>query len=78
MQTKQIKICFPCNQEPKIYLNRILSNNCLGDGLIRPVYKFAKLVTKTKSKMQKPKTYDKAMNDPINENKWHEVIDKEL
>lgn len=33
--------------------------------LVRPMHKFAKLVTKTSSKVCEPKTYNEAVNDPI-------------
>lgn len=42
------------------------------------MYEFAKSVTEISSKMQEPKTYNKAINNLIYGNKWREVIDKEL
>ena len=48
------------------------------DGLVRPTQELAKLVTETSSKVREPKTYDEAVNDPINGNGWQEAIDKEL
>ena len=40
------------------------------DGLVRPMhFEFAKSVTETSSKMGEPKTYDKAINDSIYENR---------
>lgn len=32
----------------------------------------------TSSKVQEPKTYEEAINDPIHRKKWQEVITKEL
>ena len=46
--------------------------------LVRPAHKFAKSVTKTSSKVRKPKTYNEAISDSIHGNRWRKVIDKEL
>lgn len=48
------------------------------EGLVRPAQEFAKSVTETSSKVREPKTYDKAINDPISGNRWREAIDEEL
>ena len=67
-----------CNLKTRTDLGRTLGKNLLGDKLVRPVYKFVKLVTETSSKVQEPKTYDEAINDLIHENRWQEAIDEEL
>lgn len=46
------------------------SGNNLANGLVTLAQEFAKSVTKTSSKVQKPKTYDKAINNLIHKNKW--------
>ena len=38
----------------------------------------AKSITKTSSKIYELKTYDKAINNPINRNKWQEAIDEKF
>ena len=48
------------------------------DGLIRPAQELAKSVTETSSKVREPKTYDEAVNYPINGNRGQEAIDEEL
>ena len=48
------------------------------DGLVKPVQKLVKSVTETTSKVREPKTYDEAVNNPINGNRWQKAIDKEL
>ena len=78
MQTKQMRIYPPCNPKPRTNLGGISGKNSLGDGLVRLVYKFAKSVTETSSKVPEPKTYDEAINDPIHGNRWHEAADEEL
>ena len=50
-------------------LDRILGKNLLADRLIKPVWKFAKSVTKTNSKVLELKTYDKAIKYPVYKNK---------
>lgn len=50
-------------------LGKTLGKNFLGKGLIKLVYKFIKLVTKTNSKVCKPMIYDKAINDLIPKNR---------
>lgn len=42
------------------------------------MYAFAKSVIKISSTLQEPKTYHKAISDPIHSNKWHETIDDKL
>ena len=78
MQIKQMRIHSPCNSNTRIDLGGILSKNPIEDGLVRPAYKFAKSVTETNSKVQEPKTYDEAINNPIHGNRWQEAIDGEL
>ena len=46
--------------------------------LVKLAQEFAKLVTKTSSKVQKPKTYNEAINDPIHGNRWRRAVDEEL
>lgn len=59
--------------------NSIVPRTDLGmDSSVRPAYEFTKFLTKTSSKMHEPKTYNKAINDLIYENKWCKVIDKKL
>ena len=48
------------------------------DGLVRPAQELAKSVTETSSKVREPKTYDEAVNNPINGNRWQKAIDEEL
>ena len=48
------------------------------DGLVRPAQELTKSVTETSSKVRQPKTYDKAINDPVHGNRWREAIDEEL
>lgn len=46
-----MKIHASCNPMPKTDLGEILGKNSLQDGLVKPVYKFAKSVTETRSKL---------------------------
>lgn len=62
----------------KIDLGRTSDKNPLRIELIRPTHKFTKSVTETSSKVQEFKTYNEGINDPIHENIWCKVIDKEL
>lgn len=64
-------------QRLKTNLGRTSDKNP-SDRLIRLAWELAKLITKTNSKMHKSKTYNKAINNPINRNKWQEFIDEEL
>ena len=48
------------------------------DGLVRPAQELAKSVTETSSKVREPKTYNEAVIDPINRNRWQEAIEEEL
>lgn len=73
-----MKIYFFYNSKLRTNLDGILSKNLLRNRLIRPEYKFAKLVTKTISKMWKPKTYNKVIDNSNYGNRWYKVIDKEL
>lgn len=62
--------CFQNSQftrKPRIDLGRILGKNH-SDGLIRLMKELVKLVTKTYSKLHEPKTYNKVINNSINEN----------
>ena len=78
MQTKRMRIYPLRNPKPRTDLDGISGKNPLGDGLVRPAYKFAKSVTETSSKTRKPKTYDEAINDPIHGNRWREAVNEEL
>ena len=46
--------------------------------LVRPAQELAKSVTETNSKVREPKTYNEAVTNPINGNRWREAIDEEL
>lgn len=59
-------------------LDKISSKNYLKNNLIKPIHKFIKLNTKTNSKIQELKTYNKVINNFIYKNKWHKAIDKKL
>ena len=64
MQTKRIKTGLQ-NVQLKIDLGRTIYKNPLGERLISYTYKFAKFVIETSSKVWKPKTYNKIVNDLI-------------
>lgn len=42
------------------------------------MHKLAKSVTKTSSKVQKSKAYNKIITNFIQNNKWYKVVNKEL
>ena len=69
MQTKRMKTG-PQDPKLRIDLGGTIGKNPLGEQLVRPMYKFAKLVIEISSKVQEPKTYNKTINDSILENKW--------
>ena len=48
------------------------------DGLVKPAYEVAKSITKTSSKVQEPKTYNKARDNLIHGNRWYETVNEEL
>ena len=54
------------------------SDKNLTDRLVRLVREFAKSVIETSSKVQKPKTYDEAINEPVHGNGWRMTIDEEF
>ena len=60
------------SQDPKSRtdLDGTIGENPLEEQLVRPMYGFPKSVTKTSSKIQEPKTYNKAINDPLYRNRW--------
>lgn len=64
-------------RKPRIDLDKISGKNP-SDGLVKPVREFAKSIIKTNNKVQKPKTYDKVINNLIYGNRWREVINEEL
>lgn len=78
VQTKRMKIHPFRDLKPRTDLGGTSGVNPLGDGFVRPAYEFAKSVTETSSKVQKLKTYNEAINNPIHRNKWREAVDKEL
>lgn len=65
-----MRIETPYILEQKLDLDKILGKNCLRNELIRPTYKFARLVLKTSSKVQEPKIYDEIISNHIYDNKW--------
>lgn len=76
---EQMRIHPPFDLKPKTDLRGTLGKNLLvKDRLVRFVYKFVKSVTKTSSKVQESKIYDKATHNLIYRNRWQEVIDKKL
>ena len=65
-------------QRPRTDLDKTIGDNP-SDRLVRLMYfEFAKLVTKTSSKLQESKTYNKTINKLVHGNRWKEVIDEEL
>lgn len=63
-------------QRPRINQGRTSGKSLLR--LVRLACKLAKLMTETSSKVRKPKTYDKAINDSIYSNRWQEATDEKL
>ena len=63
---------------PKLNLGGILGKNSPTEELRKPTQELAKSVTETSSKIREPKTYNEAINDYVNKNKWQEAINKEL
>lgn len=57
-------------QRSRTDLDRTSDKNLLADGLVKPIRKFAKSVTKTNSKVQALKIYNKVINNPIYGNRW--------
>lgn len=78
VQIKQIRIDLFYNPKLRTHLDEISGKNSLKDRLVRLMYKFAKSITETSSKLQEPKTYNKAINHPIYRNRWHKTINEEL
>lgn len=62
----------------KIYLGKFSIKKFLRNKLVKLIYKFVKLVTKTDNKILKLKIYNKVINYLIYENKWYKAIDQEL
>lgn len=58
-------------------LGRILGKNP-SDRLVRSPQELVKSITEINSKVHKPKTYNKAVSNAINRNRWQEAIDEEL
>ena len=58
----------PPARRPKTDPSKTSGKNPL-NGLIKPLQELAKSVTETSSKVRKPKTYNEAVNNQINENK---------
>ena len=69
VQTKQMKIDLSHDPKPRTDLGGTSGKNPLRDGLVRPVREFAKSVTEISSKVQEPKIYNEAINDPIHGNR---------
>ena len=67
----------PLAQRPKTDLGETSGENP-PNGLVKPAQELAKSITETSSKVRKPKTYDEAVNNPINRNRWQKAIDEEL
>lgn len=78
IQTKKMRIYSLCNPKPRTNPGGTLSKKHPTDRLVRPTHKFAKLVTKTSSKVREPKSHSKVINDCIHRNRWREVVDDEL
>lgn len=78
VQTKWIKIYSSCNPKLRIDLSETSNRKTLKNESVRPVYEFAKSVTKISSKVRKPKTYKKAINDLIHGNRWRQAVNKVL
>lgn len=77
---KRIKINLPPHPKSRPDLRRGSGKNSLvRDELVSAAYyKVAKLVTMTKSKVYKPKTYNEKINNSIHDDRWHGAINKEL
>lgn len=73
-----MKIDVTYNSKLRIDLSKISSKNLLENGLVWFAHKFAKLVTKTSSKVQMSKIYNKAINSLIYENKYGKAVNKEI
>ena len=65
-------------QKPRTDQGRTSGENPPAERLVKLAQEFAKSVSKTSSKVQEPKTYDEAINDPIHGYRWREAIDEEL
>lgn len=55
-------------QRLRINLDETLGKNSLNK-LVKPIQKLAKSIIEISSKVHKPKTYNEAVNNPINANK---------
>lgn len=73
-----MKIYHFYNLKLRINLDEILNKNFVKNKLVKQIYKIAKLVIETNSKMRKLKSYNKIINNLICKNRYYEVIDKEL
>lgn len=62
----------------KTHLSQTLGKKLFAKELVRSLYKFVKLVTKTGSKVQKPKTYNESINNLSYVNKQQDVIDEKF
>lgn len=72
-----MRIYSSCNPKPRTDLDGISNKNSLRNRLVKSAYKVAKSVIETSSKVQEPKTYNKAINNPIYR-RWRKVINKKL
>lgn len=72
MQTKRMRIhpLYDLKLKLRTDLGKQIGKNLLGKRLVRPMYKFAKSVTETSSKIRELKTYNKAINNLIHGNRW--------
>lgn len=75
--TKRMRIQ-PFNLKSRTDLGGTLGEKFLGEQLVKPTYKYTKLVTEISSKVRQPKTYNEAINNHILSNKWQKVINEEL
>lgn len=73
-----MRIYLFCILKSKTDLGGILGKNFLENQIIRLANKFAKLITKTNSKMRKLKAYDKPIYNSIYKNRWRKAVDDEL
>lgn len=78
MQAKWMRIQPPHDLRPRTEQDETSGKNPQRDRLVRPAHKFAKSVTKTNSKIQEPKIYDKAIHNLIHGNRWRKAVNKEL
>lgn len=59
----------PLVRKPRTNLDKT-SGKKPSDGLVKPTQELAKSMTENNRKVREPKTCDKAVNNPINGNRW--------